>query len=180
MPTSYHECPQQIADMAHGLRRKNHSELEEADVTICYLWARNDTGPAITYRGWPAKALVRINNLRDRVAGLADATILIDEELFSEMTDASQLSLLDHELHHLEVRRDKEGAVAVDDVNRPKLRIRPHDFNLGGFHLMADRWGKESHEAQGYMDLTRVWHQASFNFDDDGEAVEAAATSAKG
>jgi Putative phage metallopeptidase len=171
MPTSYRECPDEVADRAKRLRQQYHLELIEADVTICLLFASNPDGTAIMHNGWPAQALCRKNNLRDRVAGLADATIVIDEDLWADLSEPRRLALLDHELHHLTVARNKVGGIKYDDANRPKLSIRPHDYQMGGFHELVRRHAAASAESVAYVDLTRRWVQMELTF--VGEAARS-------
>ncbi len=69
--------------------------------------------------------------LRLRQAGLQlpDAESAIDQ----------QAALLDHELHHLEVQKEGNGRFKFDDLNRPKISMRPHDFEFGWFSIIAKR-----------------------------------------
>jgi hypothetical protein len=47
----------------------------------------------------------------------------------------------------LELTKDKKtGEPKEDDQGRPKLRIRPFDFSIEGFHDVADRNGRDSIE----------------------------------
>lgn len=171
MPSSFVTAPAEIPKLAHGLMKKQHQDLLEADATITFLFATNQDGPPITHNGWPALALAKITSLRDRVAGLADALIVIDAEQWEDWTEEKRIAILDHELHHLEVRRNKAGAVKYDDANRPKLRIRPHDFQFGGFHVMAERHGESSAEVDAVTSITRRWVQMELPF--LGELVNA-------
>lgn len=165
MPTTYSECPEPVLAVARKLIVDGHPAIIEADVTIHYLFARREDGPAIVHGGYPAKALVRKNSLRDRVAGLKDVTILIDESGWQDWSDDHRRAVLDHELYHVEVRRDESGAIQYDDANRPKIKLRPHDFQFGGFHEMARRHKAESAEVQAVQEVSRVWAQGIFEFD---------------
>ena len=164
MPTCYREAPDEIRNHVAKLATKFHPDLVEADVSIKILLAHNPDGSALTHASWPAKALVKINNLRDRVAGLPDATLMLDAEVFDGMSTEQQTSLIDHELTHLTVQRNKAGAFRYDDANRPKLRLRPHDWQAGGFDLMVQRHGVESHEAESINAIRGRWVQMELSF----------------
>jgi hypothetical protein len=166
MSTYYQECDSDTIEMAARLILKNHEEIRKADVSITYLFAANEEGPALVHAGWPAKAIVKINSLRDRVAGLKDVTICLDGggDGWKEWTKQHRLAVLDHELHHIEVRKNKVGAFMYDDANRPKIRLRKHDFQFGGFHLMASRHGEHSGEVLAVRHVEEVWSQGVFNF----------------
>jgi hypothetical protein len=164
MATSYQECPQEVVKVAEALRRQRYTELVRADVTICFLFARNPEAPAIVHHGWPAKALVRVNNLRDRVAGLADVTLILDEQGWQDWSEKHRAAILDHELFHIEVKRNKAGGIKYDDANRPKIALRPHDFQIAGFHEIVRRHGVEAQEAIALIEVEKVWTQGSFAF----------------
>jgi hypothetical protein len=57
-------------------------------------------------------------------------------------------------LFHIAVRRDRDGAIKSDDGGRPKLKLRKHDFEIGGFVEIAKRHGPESLEVQA---VGRAW-----------------------
>ena len=159
MGLSYSECPSEIIMRVKRMVQDGYPELAEADVTMHLLWAVNDKGAAIKHHGWPSKALIRINNLRDRVAGLSDVILLIDERGWQEWSEEQQTAILDHELFHLEVKHDKEGAIKFDDANRPKLRLKPHDWQMGGFNVIAERHGTASPEFEAMHEIARQWKQ---------------------
>ena len=134
---------------------KWHKELTEHGVRIAVLLAygRRDadthelTSPALTHGGYPALGLCRINGLRDRVEGKADATVIFDGDQWPDLPDARQLSLADHELEHLELVKDDDGNVKLDDACRPRLKIRKHDMVVGGFAAIVERHKGEANEA---------------------------------
>jgi hypothetical protein len=76
----------------------------------------------------------------------ADAEILIDMEQWEKLTDNQRLALLDHEITHLEVQVDDVGLVKTDDQGRPKLKLKLHDWQLGGFRSIAQRYGADAIE----------------------------------
>lgn len=166
MAVFYQAAPQEIIDLAERIKREHHVGLIEAGVTICWLVARNSdpAGHAITFKGWPAKALCRLNPLRDRVAGLTDCTILIDAQWWGLAPERERAAVIDHELTHINVCRYRVGNVRYDDANRPKLELRKHDFELCGFHAMVERHGVNSAEAKGFMGVQEVWVQRHFQF----------------
>lgn len=164
MATTYVECPIEVPTLAKTLMRQFHQELIEADATIKFLFARNPDGPAIMHNGYPAFASVKINSLIDRVAGLADATILIDESRWNDAAEEERESVLDHELQHLECKRNDVGALVYDDANRPKLKIRKHDWHGGGFHAIAKRHGIAAIEVQQIQQVQSAWKQLELEF----------------
>jgi hypothetical protein len=134
---------------------KFHPPLVEIGLTFSVLMAEakrdaegNLTGPAIKHHGYPALAKVRIVSERDRAHGMADVALLLDGDRWPLLSQGERIALLDHELTHIELVIDDEGKPKADDLGRPKLRIRLHDFEAGWFHEVAERHGKQSQEVQ--------------------------------
>jgi hypothetical protein len=159
MATTYTECPPDIKRRAMDIARQHHQHLLEGDVTIFFKWAENPDDVALMNGGYPAAATIKINSYEKRVEGMADATMTIDKEAWEELSEESQIALLDHELQHIDVRRNKAGAIKYDDANRPCLRLRKHDFQIGGFHSVAKRHGVDALEVQHVEKVNTVWKQ---------------------
>lgn len=157
---------EQLADVLE----KYHPDLVEAGVTVAVLmaYAAKDErtgvakGPALKHANFPAAALVRVNQLRDRVEGKDDATILLCGDSWATRSEEEQLAILDHELTHLEVQRDKDGAIKIDDCGRPKLKIRPHDAQMGVFYEVVKRHKSQAIESQSYAELHKQFTQLCF------------------
>lgn len=140
-----------IHAMLQEVLEEYHPELVDAGVTIGLYWAtsEDDESPALKHHGYPAAAVVKIkSDARDRLEGLPDATITIDKDRWDAKDDAWRRSLLDHELFHLQVQRDKDDHVKLDDAGRPKLKMRSHDFEVGVFDAIVARHGAAGCDAQ--------------------------------
>lgn len=145
MPT-YRTVEGDVEKLMIGVMKKYHGDLMDAGVTVGLLYAhakrdKNDEpkGPALKWAGSAAAAVVKINSLKDRVQGEPDATVVIDGDRWPEWSEKRRVALLDHEIFHLELQRDDEGAIKLDDASRPKLRLRPHDLQLGTFDIISER-----------------------------------------
>lgn len=157
MSTTYDRCPFAIESMMNELlcAYELHQPLLDNRVKIDLGFAmaeRNEktgepVGFALKQHGVRALAKVRIIPLKDRVMGRGDAEILIDKDWWDTATEPEQRAVLDHELCHLEVRFNESGVVK-DDFNRPKLQLRPHDYQIGWFVNVAKRHGPASAEVQ--------------------------------
>ena len=105
------------------------------------------TGPAIKVNGRDALACIRVTSLEERVSGRADAVMWIDGDNWKDLPVSKHNALIDHELTHLELAlHPRTGEIQLDDVGRVKLRLRPHDFQVGWFDEVAERHGNESFE----------------------------------
>lgn len=146
----YERAPKEINEIAAAIlcKYESHKPLLDYRVKIDYILALPEEGEcAIKWHGSRAYGLARILGLKDRAMGRGDAEILIDGE-FRKACDAAELeALLDHELHHLEVQVE-DGKMKKDALARPKLKMRKHDFQVGWFHVIAQRHGKNSIEVQ--------------------------------
>ena len=127
--------------------KENHQELFNEGVTITALIARSENGPAIKVRGCEAAGCIRITKLAERTLGLGDAVMILDGERLDAWSSKRLQAVIDHELRHLVVARSKKtGEVQRDDQDRPKLKIRPHDFEFGWFARTAELYGEDSYE----------------------------------
>jgi hypothetical protein len=166
MPTTFEYCGQDVVDVIDGLAFGRHQRLADNKVTIKALFAVNPDGDALKHHGWPSAAVIKINSLKDRVEGKTDCTLTIDKEWWDGHDEQEHLALIDHELTHLEFRTvsKKDQRVKLDDVGRPVMRIRQHDFQVGGFDEIVGRYGMAAEEAKIVIGVQRKWIQAGFDF----------------
>lgn len=147
---------EEIQGLVRELIEKYHPGLRanDVDVRVMVAFAKvNDKtgetqGPAVKHHGYPAYAVIRVCNLKQRVQGLGDAEITIDGDRWSDLTPEQQEALIDHELEHLEFKKDKHGGIKWDDLGRPQLKLRPHDWQLGGFENVSRRHGENAIEVK--------------------------------
>lgn len=165
--STYEKCPKSVTDLSHEVlcEYPRHKPLLDYRVTVDYVFAESDKdedgnpiNDAIKHHGVKALAVARKTTLKQRALGLADAEICIDYDWWQEASVPEQKALLDHELYHLEVMMNEEG-VMKDDLGRPKLKLRPHDWQFGWFNCIAHEHGKHSQEVQ----------QARLLMDDSGQ-----------
>lgn len=145
MATTYELCGPEVTSLLAIVKSQHQKALEDAGVTIDAMFADAKGEPAIKVRGYPAAAKISVTSLQDRVRGIADAKLLIDREAWSRLSESRRIALLDHELEHLDPVIDALGLV-LDDLGRPKLRMRPHDFEMGFFESVYKRHGEASME----------------------------------
>lgn len=145
---------------------EHYPDLEELEVEVGVMFAFNPKGPAVKLHGRACAAVIKINSLKARAEGLPDATITIDGHLWGrgdeKLPRRRRIALLDHELHHLVVVHDKNGDPVADDLGRPKLKMKPHDFEVGWFRVIAERHGRDSFEVEQAAKLTDEHGQLLF------------------
>lgn len=154
-----------IADLIET--KTYHRELHVAGVTVQVLFHFDDR--PLLVRGWPAHAYVKVTNLKERALDQKDATIVVCKASWDQMDDRKRIALVDHELYHLQVCKDPEGRLKTDDLNRPKLRLRKHDIEVGWFVEIAKEHGPDSIECEQANGMVLKYRQSLFAF-----ALEAA------
>jgi hypothetical protein len=158
---TYTQCDEATRRRVQKITAMYHPELAEAGVTFNLLFAAptSEDAPAISAAGYKALAQIKIVSLKDRVAGLADATILFDEPEWVGAPDARKDAIIDHELTHLELKLNKFAQVKTDDAGRPKLSIRLHDFHHGGFFDIVRRHQMAAVEAEAVEEVHKRFQQ---------------------
>lgn len=152
MAKTYQECDSDVYDLIDDVMSKYHPDLKQQQVTVHPLYVSNeDAGGmqsvALKTRGHAVAAQIKITSLEQRVRGIADAQLTIDTMAWCGLNANAKRALIDHELQHLEVKRDKDSVVQIDDHGRPKLKIRYHDYELSGFLSVVERHGEAALEA---------------------------------
>jgi len=155
--STYQKCPSEVRELAEEImnEHRTYKDVVEAKVKIDFLFAYAEVGEdgiskghALTKHGIRALGITRKLGIKDRVMGRGDAEVALDGDWWTEATPLRRKALLDHELHHIEVRTDEEGVVLRDDLKRPKLRLRKHDVEVGWFAEVAGRNGSASLELE--------------------------------
>ena len=150
---TYGVAGQKVREICDQVIERFHPDLAESKARIGLLQAypsvdRNGDSPrpAMVTKGCRILARIKINSEEARCAGSPDATLTIDAAYWKELDEADdpeegrrkQEALLDHELYHL-INRKKDGEFVLDDQRRPKLASRPHDWEVTGFRVVAER-----------------------------------------
>lgn len=133
----------------------DHTALVTARVRIdlAFAFCDRDEGGlaknyALTKNGVRCLGIARIIGPKDRAMGRGDAEICIDGDHWETIPDADRRALLDHELHHLTPKLDQSGGFKLDDMHRPMIRMRKHDYEFGWFTIIAMRHRDASPERQ--------------------------------
>lgn len=153
MAVSYQEVDPATYEIIHHAMKDYHSELVTASVTIHAIFASNfdaedEPLPAVKFHGHSAAAKIQVTSLQDRSRGLPDVKLTIDRHQWDGMAKTRRIALVDHELEHLVLQTDDEG-VKLDELGRPKLKLKIHDWMLAGFASIISRHGEaavEHHE----------------------------------
>lgn len=158
--TTYVQADETVLALVAMAMGQYHQRLQAIGLTYNVLMAHapegddgEPDGPALKQHGAPALALIKINSLKHRAHGLADVEIVLDGDQWPEFSRAKRLAILDHELTHI------EPTMKFDDLGRPKLTMRQHDFQVGWFFDVAQRHGGESVEVEQFKTATYEFAQ---------------------
>lgn len=151
------------------LTRRYHNNLFSAEVTLQALFASKTDkegrlSQALMRSGYPIAGTVKICSTSNRVAGLPDAQLIFDKLSWDQMTDRQRRACIDQQLEKLETAYDDEGELKCDDIGRPKLKVRPFDFEAGGFKAVAERHKEHSLEAMQLEHIVNSMGQFAFEF----------------
>lgn len=177
MATSFSKADPEACRIRDEIMAKHHPRLVGAGVTVSLVMASNDNGEAVKLHGYRCAAVVGCNSTKDRIEGKADATIAIDAQWWKHAKAAERAAVVDHELTHLLVERGpdritkdpteipevfreiREPSYKTDDAGRPKLKLRLHDWQLGGFAEIVERHGDSAVEQQAFRDTAKRYEQ---------------------
>lgn len=150
MGTTYEAAGPELKKAVQEAIKAYHPDLIKATIAtvICRRYDRHETEiNAMKTRGQTVMAKIAITPLADRARGLQDAKLTINGYQWDRMEENARKALLDHELCHLEIG---EGA---DDLGRPKLKMRHHDWELTGFAAVVERHGENSVESKALQNF---------------------------
>lgn len=161
MPTTYKPADPDVVEMTQRLAAQYHKHLIENKVRIDVVMAfgpvnedMERTGPALILHGNPCLGIASITKLKERVKGDGDCEIALDGDQWPFMTERQREALVDHELTHFDMLV-VDGMQKYDDLGRPRLTMREHDFDVGWFHCIAERYGKDSNEVMQFLTFAR-------------------------
>lgn len=156
MPKTYRKSSTLIRGLMEEVVEQFHPHLKDHSAIIDLIDAYDTGGgPAVLHHGLPAYAVIRTVPLKDRTMGRGDAEITFDGFMVGNLNEDAQRALIDHELYHLEIKRNKDGQVKFDDLGRVEFKIRAHDREFGWFDNIARRWGRYSMEVRQAMEMVR-------------------------
>jgi hypothetical protein len=142
----------------------HHGGGELPTITLLYATPTGTQEATLRHRGWPAVAITRVTPLRHRVNGVSDATIELDLNRWDKLTEDEKVACLHHELHSIHLKREKDGKPKYDDSGRPQLRIKEHDFQVGGFWEVIETHGEAALEMKLVRQIAKGDLQGRFKF----------------
>jgi hypothetical protein len=138
--------------------------------TLSVLMANSDKDdkPALKHHGYQAAAIISITSPEERVDGGTDLRLKIDAMNWAHMNERRREALIAHELLHIQVATvpGQDTTPMTDDYGRPKVKLRLHDWEVGGFSLIVDWYGDDAIEKQIVNDINERLSQMVLPFMD--------------
>jgi len=149
---------QATEDLCADIVQLYHPDLETTGATFDIVFALRDPEsesdkPTLSVAGKRVYGISKPHGLKERVMGLKDAEILLDGDVWPEISADIKRALLDRHLQYFEVKRNKEGEFVMDDLNRPILTLRKPDRVYEWFDAVADRHRQNSIEGMEARNL---------------------------
>ena len=159
MSVWYSKADEELVATIREVMKQHHEDKHIEGVSVDCLLAHTDRigGTAIKSRGTYALACIRITSLIERVMGMADAIMIIDNFSMQSWKDARLRAVIDHELEHIQLIRDKKNnSPRRDDHDRPMLGIKQHDYQFGWFEGPVKHYGYDAVEYDQAAQLVAV------------------------
>ena len=167
---------EEVKNLCQDLVVLYHSDLDSAAAKIDIVFAFRDPDgeePAMEKEGHRMLGKSSTLSLKDRVKGMGDVEIILDGDAWHDMDLRKRMALLDHQLEHFEVKRDKVGNFIFDDLERPIIKMRNHDRRINFFDNVARRHRSDSMEVHQLQRLFAEAGQIYLPFvDKEGELTD--------
>lgn len=124
---------------------EHHPHLKDATFAMAWRSALKADKDGIIMLGKAKKA----SDL-DRDLAAYDLLIILNREHWEIFDRAQREALIDHELCHLRVAKDKEGELRTDERGRPVYRMRKHDVEE--FTEVIDRHGVYKNDLERFAE----------------------------
>jgi len=174
MAKEYTKAGKEALTICAVILKTHYEVLLRAKIKIAMLFADAGFGtPAIMEHGRPAAASIKASTVIERTLGISDAIMVIDANVWLTLNEASKHALVHHELQHIEIKCDGDGAVIFDTANRPALTMREHDYDLSGFGTTIGIYGADAVEQIEFDKFRKkTVGQLVFGFDEKPEVAK--------
>lgn len=112
----------------------------EINVQLFYKYGKRDKEgelktPALQKNGKAIYAQTKIVSNFNRMTDDTDVKIILNKDLWDELSKEEKLAILDNELNYIQVKEDKEGEPLTisEDSDKVQLKLRKPDFYCEGF-----------------------------------------------
>jgi hypothetical protein len=130
---------QMLADV---LSDERYEPLKSYDINIklFYKYGKRDKDdnlktPALQKNGKPIYAQTKIVSAFNRITDETDVKIILNKDLWDELSKEERIAVLDNQVHYIEIKEDKDGEQITisEDCDKVQLKLRKPDFFCEGF-----------------------------------------------
>lgn len=121
----------------------------EIQVQLFYKYGKRDKEgelktPALQKNGKAIYAQTKIVSAFNRITDDTDVKIILNKDLWDELSKEERIAILDNELNYIQIKEDKEGEPIYisEDSNKVQLKLRKPDFFCEGFLEIMNIHGK--------------------------------------
>jgi hypothetical protein len=104
----------------------------------------NLKSPAITKNGVAVPAQIKVVSNFNRITDDTDVKIILNAELWEELSKEEKISTLDNMLAYLQIKEDKTGEPLTisESCDKVQLKLKKPDFYCEGFLSLIEDYGK--------------------------------------
>lgn len=139
---------QEVYELMRHVMHEHHPELEAAEVRVGIFMVSDPdetcgAKPFLEIDGKRVLAFIRKRRILENPK-LGEVVMEIDEFLWQHsLDDTGRRSLLDHELQHISLCKEKSGSLKRTFFGRPKISLVNHDWTVGVFRTLMERYGRK-------------------------------------
>lgn len=129
--------------------RYSHLRAYEINIELFYKYGKRDKDdnlktPALQKYGKPIYAQTKLVSSFNRLTDDIDVKIVINKDIWDDLSDEERNAVLDNELASIEVKEDKEGAPIYisEDSDKVQLKLKKPDFFIEGYLDILNIHGK--------------------------------------
>ncbi len=176
MSRTYTQADKDTLDLVREILATHYPAIRgmvpELQIGVLLACSDKEEKPALTRGGYPVAGQIRVISQENRAAGGPDVLITLDGDQWSDRSVVEQYALVHHQLHHIVPVKlhaltgtgAKGWACELDGLGRPRVRLRKHDFEIGGFNRIIEVHGDAAIEWQEVKRVHEAWHQQVLPF----------------
>ena len=153
---------EQILENLLKEERYQFFEDYEVKVVMFFKYGKRDKDVnlkknAISKNGAPCAAQVRLISAFNRQTDNYDVKIILDGDIWKDLSKEERIAVVDHELSHIQIVVDADGEPVMinEQSDKVKLKCIHDDIQMWGFSEIIDRHGKNSQELQVLQSLVK-------------------------
>ncbi len=169
-PEPGHEVHKLWADVIEQYHPMIHKLSTPLRVGILFVTVDDTTRQnALTLHGRTCAAFIAVVDVKLRATGSPDVLLQVDGNKWLDLDESEKIALLDHEAEHIAFPKAKQSPDGgwhpeLDSLDRPKVGMKLHDWEFGGFTSIVERHGESAIEKRSLDNVNEMLKQKSLSF----------------